>query len=95
MDVTGLSREDAQRAKLREFNESFLLDGAPKLIEEVCCQIVHGTSAGREAGTSFTYPERTTNDKGRVADILQRCYQYQWWVTVCQRILEQYASAIA
>lgn len=76
MGATGLSREEALRAKLREFDEPFLLDGPPELVEEVCHQIVTRGLRWTKGGRFFhlTGP----NDKGRAADILLRCYQRQW-----------------
>ena len=40
MQLTGLSRTDATLAKMREYDEPYLLEGPPALIEEVCRQIV-------------------------------------------------------
>ncbi|HSA62474.1 MAG TPA: HAD-IIB family hydrolase [Nitrospiraceae bacterium] len=76
MGATGLSREEALRAKLREFDEPFLLDGPPELVEEVCRQIVTRGLRWTKGGRFFhlTGP----NDKGLAADILLRCYQRQW-----------------
>lgn len=76
MGATGLSREEALRAKLREFDEPFLLDGPPELIEEVCRQIVTRGLRWTKGGRFFHLTG--TNDKGRAADILLRCYQRQW-----------------
>ncbi len=76
MHVTGLSREDALRATLREFDEPFLLDGPPTLIEEVCRQIVVRGLQWTKGGRFFHLTG--ANDKGRAADILLRCYQRQW-----------------
>lgn len=76
MDETGLSRENALRAKLREFDEPFLLDGPPKLIEEVCRQIVTRGLCWTRGGRFFHLTG--ANDKGRAANILLRCYQRHW-----------------
>jgi len=75
MAATGLPREDAARAKLREFDEPFLLNGPPPLIEEVCRQIIarglHWTRGGR------FFHLTGKNDKGRAAEMLLRCYKRQ------------------
>ncbi|MBI3356375.1 MAG: HAD-IIB family hydrolase [Nitrospirae bacterium] len=76
MDETGLSRENALRAKLREFDEPFLLDGPPKLIEEVCRQIVTRGLCWTRGGRFFHLTG--ANDKGRAANILLRCYKRHW-----------------
>jgi mannosyl-3-phosphoglycerate phosphatase len=76
MEATGLSREEALRAKLREFDEPFLLDGPPRLIEEVCRQIVTRGLQWTRGGRFFHLTG--TNDKGRAAEVLLRCYQRQW-----------------
>jgi mannosyl-3-phosphoglycerate phosphatase len=76
MDATGLSREDALRAKLREFDEPFLLNGPSKLIEEVCRQIVTRGLRWTRGGRFFHLTG--TNDKALAAGILLRCYQRQW-----------------
>ena len=75
MATTGLLREDALRAMLREFDEPFLVNGPPKLIEEICRQIttrgLHWTRGGR------FFHVTGNNDKGRAAEILLRCYKRQ------------------
>lgn len=76
MEATGLSREEALRAKLREFDEPFLIDGPPQLIEEVCRQIVTRGLQWTRGGRFFHLTG--TNDKGRAAEVLLRCYQRQW-----------------
>jgi mannosyl-3-phosphoglycerate phosphatase len=76
MDETGLSRENALRAKLREFDEPFLLDGPPQLIEEVCRQIVTRGLCWTRGGRFFHLTG--ANDKGRAANILLRCYKRHW-----------------
>ncbi len=75
MTNTGLSREDALRAMLREFDEPFLVNGPPKLIEEVCRQIVTRGLNWTRGGRFFHLTG--TNDKGRAAQILLRCYKRQ------------------
>ena len=75
MAATGLPREDAERAKLREFDEPFLLSGPPQLIEDVCRHIIarglHWTRGGR------FFHLTGHNDKGRAAEMLLRCYKRQ------------------
>lgn len=72
MATTGLSREDALRAMLREFDEPFLVNGPPKLIEEICRQIVTRGLNWTRGGRFFHL--MGNNDKGRAAEILLRCY---------------------
>lgn len=76
MHATGLSRDNALRAKLREYDEPFLLEGPQPLVEEVCRQIVvrglHWTKGGR------FFHLTGANDKGRATDTLLRCYRRQW-----------------
>ena len=75
MLMTGLSRTDAALAKQREFDEPYLVEGPPTLIEEVCRQIVlrglHWTKEGR------LFHLTGDNDKGQAAALLLRCYQRQ------------------
>lgn len=75
MATTGLSREDALRAMLREFDEPFLVNGPPKLIEEICRQIVTRGLNWTRGGRFFHL--MGNNDKGRAAAILLRCYKRQ------------------
>lgn len=75
MQLTGLSRTDATLAKMREYDEPYLLEGPPALIEEVCRQIVmrglRWTKGGR------LYHLTGDNDKGEAAELLLRCYRRQ------------------
>ncbi len=75
MSITGLSHDDAVLAKQREYDEPYLLEGPPALIEEVCRQIVmrglRWTKGGR------LYHVMGDNDKGQAASLLLRCYQRQ------------------
>ena len=75
MQLTGLSRTDATLAKMREYDEPYLLEGPPALIEEVCRQIVmrglRWTKDGR------LYHLTGDNDKGEAAELLLRCYRRQ------------------
>ncbi len=75
MAATGLSREDALRAMLREFDEPFLVNGPPTLIEEICRQIVARGLNWTRGGRFFHL--MGNNDKGQAAEILLRCYKRQ------------------
>jgi mannosyl-3-phosphoglycerate phosphatase len=78
--TTGLSREDALRAMLREFDEPFLVNGPTKLIEEICRQIatrgLHWTRGGR------FFHLTGNNDKGQAVAILLRCYKRWSYIEV-------------
>lgn len=75
MQLTGLSRTDATLAKMREYDEPYLLEGPSALIEEVCRQIVmrglRWTKGGR------LYHLTGDNDKGEAAELLLRSYRRQ------------------
>ena len=75
MQLTGLSRTEATLAKIREYDEPYLLEGPRTLIEEVCRQIVirglKWTKGGR------LYHLTGDNDKGEAATLLLRCYRRQ------------------
>jgi mannosyl-3-phosphoglycerate phosphatase len=75
MQVTGLSRQDASLAKQREYDEPYILEGPPALVEEVCRQIVvrglHWTKGGR------LFHLTGDNNKGQAATLLLRCYERQ------------------
>jgi mannosyl-3-phosphoglycerate phosphatase len=73
LQVTGLSRSDAELAKVREYDEPFLLEGPHTLVEEVCRQIVARGLRWMKAGDLFHLTG--DNDKGVAAEILMRCYQ--------------------
>jgi mannosyl-3-phosphoglycerate phosphatase len=73
MQVTGLSHADATLAKMREYDEPFLLQGPQTLIEEVCRQIVTRGLRWTKAGGLFHLTG--DNDKGEAAETLMRCYQ--------------------
>lgn len=68
MQLTGLSRTDATLVKMREYDELYLLEGPPALIDEVCLQIVmrglRWTKGGR------LYHLTGDNDKGEAAELL-------------------------
>ena len=75
MYVTGLPRSQAKLAKMREYDEPYLLEGPTALIEEVCRQIIarglRWTKGGR------LYHLTGDNDKGQAAELLLRCYRRQ------------------
>ncbi len=75
VQLTGLTRQEALLAKQREYDEPYLLEGPPALIEEVCRQIVvrglRWTKGGR------FYHLTGDNNKGQAASLLLRCYQRQ------------------
>ena len=73
--VTGLSRQDAFLAKQREYDEPYILEGPPALIEEVCRQIVVRGLRWTKGGRLFHLTG--DNNKGQAATLLLRCYQRQ------------------
>jgi len=75
MQVTGLSRQEASLAKQREYDEPYLLEGPPALIEEVCRQIVMRGLRWTKGGRFFHL--MGDNNKGQAAALLFRCYQRQ------------------
>ena len=75
VQVTGLSRQDAFLAKQREYDEPYILEGPPALIEEVCRQIVVRGLRWTKGGRLFHLTG--DNNKGQAATLLLRCYQRQ------------------
>jgi mannosyl-3-phosphoglycerate phosphatase len=76
MRATGLSRQEALRAKLREYGEPFLMQGPASLIEEVRRQIAaRGLRCAQ--GDRF-FHLAGANDASRAADILLRAYRRKW-----------------
>jgi mannosyl-3-phosphoglycerate phosphatase len=75
MHLTGLSRTDATLAKMREYDEPYLLEGPSALIEEVCRQIVIRGLRWTKGGRLFHLTG--DNDKGEAAELLLRCYRRQ------------------
>jgi mannosyl-3-phosphoglycerate phosphatase len=75
MHLTGLSRTDATLAKMREYDEPYLIEGPPDLIEEVCRQIVTRGLRWTKGGRFFHLTGG--NDKGEAAELLLRCYKRQ------------------
>jgi mannosyl-3-phosphoglycerate phosphatase len=73
MDATGLSHADATLARMREYDEPFLLEGPKALVDEVCRQIV--TRGLRWTKCERFYHLSGHNDKAEAADLLMRCYQ--------------------
>ena len=73
MQVTGLSPSDATLAKVREYDEPFLLEGPHTLVEEVCRQIV--ARGLRWTNTGGLFHLTGDNDKSEAIEILMRCYQ--------------------
>ena len=73
MQVSGLSRSEAELANVREYDEPFLLEGPQTLVEEVCRQIVARGLRWMKTGGLFHLTGH--NDKGEAAEILMRCYQ--------------------
>ncbi len=80
MHLTSLSRTEAVLAKMREYDEPYLLEGPSTLIEEVCRQIVMRGLRWTKGGRLFHLTGE--NDKGEAAELLLRCYHRQ------QRLLD-------
>ena len=76
MRLTNLSYADAALAKMREYDEPFLIEGPPALLEEVCRQIVTRGLRWTKGGRLFHLTG--DNDKGEAAELLLRCYQRQY-----------------
>src|SRR5262245_41291015 len=70
MLLTGLSRRDAVLAKQREYDEPYVVEGPPSLIEEVCRQIVTRGLRWTKGGRLFHLTG--DNDKGQAAALLLR-----------------------
>ena len=75
MQITGLPHADATLAKMREYDEPFLLQGPRTLVEEVCRQIVTRGLRWTKGGEFFHLTG--DNDKGEAVEVLMRCYQRQ------------------
>ena len=73
MQVTGVPRGDATLAKMREYDEPFLLQGPQTLVEEVCRQIVARGLRWTKVGGLFHLTG--DNDKGEAVELLMRCYE--------------------
>jgi mannosyl-3-phosphoglycerate phosphatase len=81
VQLTGLTRQEALLAKEREYDEPFLLEGPPALIEEVCRQIVVRGLRWTKGGRFFHLTG--DNNKGQAATLLLRCYQRQQQLQGC------------
>ncbi len=75
MHLTGLSRADAALAQQREYDEPYMVEGPPALVEEICRQIVTRGLRWTKGGRLFHLTG--DNDKGQAATLLLRCYQRQ------------------
>jgi mannosyl-3-phosphoglycerate phosphatase len=73
MEITGLPSAEADLAKLREYDEPFLLEGPQTLVEEVCRQIQSRGLRWTKAGRLFHLTG--DNDKSEAIELLMRCYQ--------------------
>jgi mannosyl-3-phosphoglycerate phosphatase len=73
MDATGLSHADASLARMREYDEPFLLEGPKALVDEVCRQIVMRGLRWTKCGRFFHLSG--DNDRGEAVELLMRCYQ--------------------
>lgn len=76
MHLTGLGLDAALRAKLREYDEPFLIQGPTSIVEEVCRQIVVRGLQWTKGGRFFHLTG--LNDKGQAARKLLECYRRQW-----------------
>lgn len=86
MRETGLSHDEALRAKLREYGEPFLMNGPPALMEEVYRQIavreLHCTKGER------FFHLTGANSIARASDMLLRSYRRKWEESGQARALE-------
>lgn len=84
--LTGLPREAALRAKLREYDEPYLVQGPMAIAEEVCRQIVirglHWTKEGH------FFHLTGLNNKGHAALKLLHYYRRQWNIDGPRRAVE-------
>lgn len=76
MELTGLSREAALRAKLREYDEPYLVHGPETIAAEVRRQIIMRGLQWTKGGRFFHLTG--LNDKGQAALKLLHCYKRQW-----------------
>jgi mannosyl-3-phosphoglycerate phosphatase len=76
MALTGLSREAALRAKLREYDEPYLVQGPATIATEVCRQIVTRGLQWTHGGRFFHLTG--LNNKGQAALKLLHYYKRQW-----------------
>lgn len=76
MRATGLSREEALRARRREYNEPFLMNAPASLRDEVFRQIAARGLRCVESGGFFHLTG--ANDAARAAEILRTAYHRKW-----------------
>ena len=76
MELTGLPREAALRAKLREYDEPYIVRGPETIAAEVCRQIIMRGLQWTKGGRFFHLTG--LNDKGQAALKLLHCYKRQW-----------------
>ena len=76
MELTGLPREAAIRAKLREYDEPYLVQGPDTIATEVCRQIITRGLQWAKGGRFFHLTG--LNNKGQAALALLHCYKRQW-----------------
>ena len=72
-DITGLCRTEATLAKMREYDEPFLLEGPETVVEAVRRQIVARGLRCTKAGRFFHLTG--DNDIGEAAALLVQCYE--------------------
>lgn len=76
MELTGLSREASILAKLREYDEPYLVQGPATIATEVCRQIVMRGLQWTKGGRFFHLTGM--NNKGQAALKLLQYYKRQW-----------------
>ena len=76
MQASGISHDAAVRAKLREYDEPYLLEGPLSLVQEVCRQITSRGLQWTKGGRFFHLTGH--HDKGQAAMRLLNCYRQQW-----------------
>ena len=86
MQITRLPRTDATLAKMREYDEPFVLQGPQTLLEEVCRQIVARGLRWTKVGALFHLTG--DNDKGEAVQLLMRCYEREQRLRVPSRPVE-------
>jgi len=76
IELTGLPREAAEHAKLREYDEPYIVQGPATIATEVCRQIVVRGLQWTKGGRFFHLTG--LNDKGQAALTLLHYYKRQW-----------------
>ena len=76
MELTGLPREAALRAKLREYDEPYIVQGPDTIATEVCRQIITRGLQWTKGGRFFHLTG--LNNKDEAALRLLHCYKRQW-----------------